>query len=199
MATRLEAHPWRGERVSDSGPFSVYELDGFLLIISGMGKSRAALAVSMAHHRYGLDRFLNLGAAGALDKGLTLGEVLQAERVCEYDRPRLPDMEDRFFIPDLLKGHMNATLATRDIPTVTADERSMVSRVARMVDMEGAGFIQACSLLGCRGSLFKIITDLPGEDDGVSIIERVKETRERLYHYFLDSIVPSLDEDDETA
>jgi nucleoside phosphorylase len=194
MATRLEAHPWTGERAPLAGPFPVYELDDFLLIISGMGKGRAALAVSHARYRHGIERFLNLGAAGALDENLSTGEVFQADRVCEYDRPRLPDMEDRFFTPDLLEGHRNAPLATRDVPTVSADERRMVSRVARMVDMEGAGFMQACSILGCRGSLFKIITDTPGDDDQVSIVRRVKETRETLYHYFLDRIVPSLEE-----
>ncbi len=58
---------------------------------SGIGKVNAASAATILVERHGCDRLLMSGVAGALDPGLSIGDVVVATRVAQYDYGRVTD------------------------------------------------------------------------------------------------------------
>lgn len=190
MATLLEADPFvRGlgfARVEKS-PFNLYSAGGLHLIISGIGKSCAAMASSYLIYRHKKAVLYNLGAAGALREGRRLGEIYQIDRVIEHDRPRIMTKAARVTEPDTMKGYTAATLATSDRPVVTREERISLSSRADLADMEGAAVLQACRLFGARCYLFKIVSDVPGDERDADIIRNIKRVRKSLFDFILSS------------
>ena len=62
-----------------------------VLVESGIGKVNAASAATILVERYGCDRLLLSGVAGALDPSLSIGDVVVATRVLQYDYGRVTD------------------------------------------------------------------------------------------------------------
>jgi nucleoside phosphorylase len=193
MATEMEAEPFiRSAQLHDAdAPFPIHATDSYTCIISGIGKANAAMAVGYGYYYEKITTFVNLGAAGAVRQGFNLGDIFMVESVCELDRPTILERKNRFLNPQLLDGFQGVSLSTRDIAAVTGEERALAAQVAELADMEGAGFLQGCDRFGCRGYIFKVITDRPGDDDP-AIIKNVLETRENLYSYFMEKIFPVL-------
>jgi len=187
MATRLEAAPF-----IDSGlfvcveekPLPVYQYSSFFLILSGIGKASAAIAATYLITKYKTEIMYNIGAAGSTTENLKLGEILHVDSVIDYDRPTLVGSKPRYLKPEVLTGYNTATLATQDVAVVSAEAREKVGRLASLVDMEGAGFVQACRTFKVKNYLFKIVTDTPADTVDNQIIENIKNTRDLLYQFF---------------
>lgn len=62
-----------------------------VLAESGIGKVNAAFAATVLVERYGCDRLLLSGVAGALDPALAIGDVVVGTRVVQYDYGRVTD------------------------------------------------------------------------------------------------------------
>ena len=62
-----------------------------VLAESGIGKVNAASATTVLVERYGCDRLLLSGVAGALDPALSIGDVVVGTRVLQYDSGRVTD------------------------------------------------------------------------------------------------------------
>jgi len=190
MATSLEAQPVI-ERLSlreaASKPFRVYEGDGVVLAVSGIGKACAARAASFLIWRHEARVVVNAGAAGATVDA-ELGDIYQIERVIEFDRPTLSNRGLRVHLPDTIEGYRNAALATQDVPVVTAEERANVAVHAGLVDMEGAAVVQACRLSGAKCHLFKIVSDTPAHRCDRDIVESIKSVRGALADFLADDL-----------
>jgi adenosylhomocysteine nucleosidase len=76
-------------------------LDGrrVVLVESGIGKVNAASAATVLVERYGCDRLLLSGVAGALDPALSIGDVVVGTRVVQHDYGRVTDGEVRTYQP----------------------------------------------------------------------------------------------------
>lgn len=192
MATAIEAAPFIESLTPgliEEKPFRLYGGNDHVLILSGIGKARAAMATSLALYRFAPRTAVNLGAAGALGGGFSVGDILQVGRIMEPDRPALVSGRDRVLVPDLLPGFKCATLATQDHAVVLPGERQAFGRMADLADMEGAAFLQACRLMNSAGSfLFKIVTDTPEHDNDRDIIENVRATAPLLFKFYNDKI-----------
>ncbi len=190
MATSLEAQPVI-ERLSlreaASKPFRVYEGDGVVLAVSGIGKACAAMAASFLIWRHEARVVVNAGAAGATVDA-ELGDIYQIERVIEFDRPTLSNRGLRMHLPDTIVGFRNAVLATQDVPVVTAEERARVAVHAALVDMEGAAVVQACRLSGAKCHLFKIVSDTPAHRCDRDIVESIRTVRGALADFLADGL-----------
>ena len=195
MATHLEASPFLKnmftERVQEK-PFPVYESETGYCVISGIGKAAAAMATLYMVENFSPDYILNFGAAGALQKGFLVGEIFQVEEVWEHDRPHLISKKKRSYKPTVLEGFPLKVCATGDVPVLAESERSALGAHAALVDMEGAGILQATALYDIPVSLFKIVSDtLEHETDG-EIIDNIRATRELLFRFYEKSIMPLL-------
>jgi nucleoside phosphorylase len=194
MATRMEAQPFieglTKEPVEEK-PFPLYRGGGYVLIISGIGKVNAAVATAMLAVKYDIRQIFNLGAAGALASGRNVGDILHISGVYEHDRPSLLGKSLNEIPCDILEGHDRAKLATGDVPVTDPGGRSRLSRLADLVDMEGAAVARTCRMLGAEYFLFKIVTDTPEHTADRQIIENVRVTRGLLFEYFMREIDPA--------
>ncbi len=192
MATMLEAEPFV-ERLSlpcvEKKPFLVYASDSIVLVISGIGKANAAMAALFIIIKYNIGIVYNLGAAGALRREMSVGDIFHVVRVFEPDRPKIAGREPRVSIPDTLDGFESASLATRDRPAVLADERAALAENADLVDMEGASVLQACRRTGARCYLFKIVSDTIEHSRDEDIVENIKRVGGRLCEFFVGEVL----------
>ncbi|MFO7614837.1 MAG: hypothetical protein R6W71_09390 [Bacteroidales bacterium] len=174
-------------------PFRLFQNDNTLLIISGIGKANAAMAVVYCCLKFKPGCICNLGAAGAAHSGYDLGETFHIRKVIEHDRPDL-NSKKAYMIhePDLLKGFKTAKLATCDRAVLDPLERKAISSRADLLDMEGAAVVQACRKFEASCFLFKFVSDTPDHTRDQDIVDNIRFYRERFYAYFADSVMPVL-------
>ncbi len=197
IATYLEAQPFvkgLGLKRIEKRPFRIYSNDNLFLVLSGIGKTNAALATSYMIRELGCRRIINVGAAGSTGQDCDVGDIYHIEKVIEYDRPKMPFGGKRILIPDVLPGFEFATLATQDRPVLAPSQREKISSVAELVDMEGASVVHASRLFQAQCYLFKIVSDTIEHSSGIDIVFNIKRIRKRLFEFFWDSVFPLLDE-----
>lgn len=194
MATKIEAEPFiEGLDLGsiDTQPVRLYGAGSLVLAISGIGKTAAAIATAALIERHRPSAVYNCGAAGAVNRELAVGAVFHINRIIEPDRPHLKGDGPVVHTPDLLAGFATASLATRDRPVIDEADRTMTGKLADLVDMEGAAVAEACRAYSRQVYLFKIVSDTHGFGRE-EIIASIKETRNRMYEFFRDRIVPGL-------
>ena len=125
MATRIEADPFivglRLDQV-ESAPFAVYGNGNVILIISGIGKTNAAVATAYLILKYAPVKDTT-SAPPATGDSARLGEIFHITHVLESDRPKIIGRKRRYIKPGVLEGFNDAALSTQDRPIVSADER----------------------------------------------------------------------------
>ena len=192
MATRLEAEPFISSGLFtqlEDKPLPVYSNGPVYLILSGIGKAGAAIAATYLVTKYKTETMYNIGAAGSTAENFSLGDILHIDAVIDYDRPAFTGSKPRYLKPDILDGYRTATLATRDSAAVSIEEREKAGKLAQLVDMEGAGFVQACRTFKAKNYLFKIVTDTPSHTEDRQIIDNIRDTRDTLYRFFISDIL----------
>ncbi|HOC38260.1 MAG TPA: hypothetical protein PKJ77_03175 [Thermodesulfobacteriota bacterium] len=195
MATKLEALPLLellGLQHTATRPFPLYCQEDLILIISGIGKTNAAVAVtySILSHQPGL--VVNLGAAGATHPGCTLGDVYHGCQVIEYDRPHLRTEALREMVPLVLPGFPGAVIATQDKPVLDQEDRRTLGQCADLVDMEAAGVVQACERFSVPCSIFKFVSDTPDHTGHDEVVEHIKCHRNSFCEFFVHAVLPAL-------
>lgn len=195
MATRLEADGligFLGLGASAGNPFEIFEGHGLVLIISGIGKTNAAMATTYMIERYRLTCVCNLGAAGATADGFPLGACLQVSRVMEPDRPDFWSGAPQTHDVATLEGFSSVCLATQDRPVVDSAERNKISSQAEIVDMEGAAVTQVCHKFSMPCYVFKFISDTAEHTHTGDIIDNILCHREAFGRFFLREVRPRL-------
>jgi len=197
MATMLEAKPFvLGMSLRQTGkiPFRLFQNDGTLLIISGIGKANAAMATAYSFLKFEPACICNLGAAGATRSGYDLGEIFHIQKIVEPDRPDLKTGKPCVHKPDLLAGFKTGVLATSDRAVLDPKERKAISINADLIDMEGASVVQACKLFKKNCYLFKFVSDTPDHRHDQDIVDHIRHYRQIFYEYFADAVRPVLHE-----
>ena len=195
MATMLEAKPFvlgMSLRQTQKIPFRLFQNDGVLLIISGIGKANAAVATAYACLKFKSACICNLGAAGATHSGYNLGEIFHIQKIVETDRPDLETGKPCVHQPDLLTGFNIAILATSDRAVLDPKERKAISINADLIDMEGASVVQACRTFKENCYLFKFVSDTPDHMRDQDIVDHIRAYRKTFYDFFADSVRPML-------
>jgi adenosylhomocysteine nucleosidase len=193
IATKIEANPFiegLGLKTIEKKPFAIWGDGAFILVVSGIGKTNAAVATTHLIEACGARQIINCGAAGAAGRGFKIGDILHINRVVEPDRPRIPFGGPMSQKPNIIKGFPTASLATRDRPVINEADRLAASSCADLVDMEGAAVVQACRLLSRKVYLFKIVTDTAGHGT-VDIIRNMLLNREKLFIFMKDRVLSS--------
>jgi len=195
MATMLEAKPFvlgMSLRQTRKMPFRLFQNDGILLIISGIGKANAAMATAYICLKYKPSCICNLGAAGTTNTGYDLGEIFHIQKIVEPDRPDLKTGKPCVHKPDLLAGFDTAILATSDRAVLDPKERKAMSKTADLIDMEGASVVQACRTFQEKCYLFKFVSDTPDHTRDQDIVDHIRRYRKTFYDFFTDSVKPIL-------
>ena len=195
MATLMEAKPLiQGlalERTNDPF-FPLFRKPGTVLIISGIGKSNAAMAAFHLSSFYKPDRILNAGAAGAAAYGFSLGDVFQINHIVEYDRPDFETGKPHLYVPQIIEGFRDESLATQDKPVISPEFRDEVSRQAHLVDMEAASVAHALSKFQIPFFCFKFVTDTPEQYEEAQIVRNIKRFRDIFCRFLLTEVLPAL-------
>lgn len=193
MATMIEASPFiKGLSLEQTSgkPFPLYSGGDFVLIISGIGKVYAALAAGFLIRENGAESLINTGAAGGLRGGFNAGDIIHVSEIIDYDRPKLINKETRVMKPDIMPGFRNASLATLDRPVITPEDRALVGQYADIIDMEGAGFLQACRTFGKEAYLWKMVSDTAEHEKDADIVANIKKMVDSLYTFMKERVFP---------
>ncbi len=195
MATTLEAKPFIDGlsliRKTEK-PFPVYKNNNYILIISGIGKTNAAIACAYSCLTFPNCRIINLGAAGATGTKHLLGESFHITEAVEFDRPHWKSKTPYVHKPDSLEGFCGAKIATSDHPVIDPEERKKISLLAELVDMESASVIQTCKKLGTLCYLFKFVSDTPEHTNDTDIVDNIKKYRDTFFDFFRQYAMPLL-------
>lgn len=129
------------------------------VLITGIGKVRAAIALTRALERGGATRVINIGTAGALHdrhSGLFVPSAVVEHDISAAELSAIGfDLADRWEID----GGDGTVLATGDTFVTDVDHRAMLARRADLVDMEGAAVAQVCRAYRVPLTLVKVVSD----------------------------------------
>ncbi len=174
-------------------PFPVYGSKDTILVLSGVGKVQAAMAVTYACLSLRPGIILNLGAAGANSQQAQPGEIYHIDKVLEMDRLHFKTGKPIMFLPDTLatvQELQQATLLTRDIAVVDAGERAQLARYGELSDMEGAAVVQVCRKFKTACYLFKQATDSAEHQHYNEITANIKKYRKELFARYVEILQP---------
>lgn len=151
------------------------------VLVTGVGKVRAAVALSAVLARQRPSRVINLGTAGALREGLrgtqVVGRVLQHD----YDSDAIFGLTGKHFGAPIELGEGGPVLGTGDaFISGGAGREQLLSRGIDLVDMEGYAVALTAREFGLPVTLVKEISDGAGEGASRSWREAVDSCAERL-------------------
>ena len=195
FATMTEAKPFvQGMSLEklENAPFLVFQKGPIVLIIGGIGKANAAMAAIYCCQTFEPAFVCNLGAAGATDSSLALGDIVHVTEAIEYDRPELRSYKPHVRTPYVLEGFTYAKVATQDTPVIDAEARDELDSFAGLVDMEAASIIQACRKCQTKCIIFKFVSDTPDHKNSDDIVKNIKQYRTPFYEFFQNTILPHL-------
>ena len=133
-----------------------------LLVANGAGRRRAAQAVDIASSMSKVDLICNMGFCGALESGMSIGDIFVAERV------QTGDAEYAAVKPQSTRRYHTGVLASIDRVAQTAEEKSgLRARGASAVEMEAAGVAAKAAELAVPFYCVRSVTDLAGESFGL--------------------------------
>jgi adenosylhomocysteine nucleosidase len=139
-------------------------LAGVDVVLTGIGKVAAAVAVSAAIAERQPSRVLNIGSAGALRDGLD--GIHRIGRVVEHDvdHAALSALIGEPLSGEIVLDHDEPTiLATGDAFVADAAVRRALAARAHLVDMEGYAVARACQAAGVPCDLVKVVSDTASE------------------------------------
>jgi adenosylhomocysteine nucleosidase len=191
MATELEAAPIMARpeflHVKEL-PFPVYEGDGLILVLSGMGKVNAAKATGWMIENMRPRLIVNAGAAGRTGSIGELGELFQMGQVIDGDRWLSRETDCIYEIAP--RGTLSVgRLATYEEPVKTESARRAAASFADFVDMEGVAVVQRCQRMHTPVHLVKYISDVK---EGDSIVEAILRLRAVACGQILDHLATLL-------
>ncbi len=134
--------------------------DGIEVVLTGVGKTAAAVATARALAGRDLDGLtvVNLGTAGALRDGLEglheVGTVVNHDINADAVRALGYDPRERIRVAD-----SEVVLASGDLFVTDPAVRDTLARQAHLVDMEGYAVAYACQAFGVPVRLVKHVSD----------------------------------------
>lgn len=147
------------------------------VVLTGIGKVAAAVAVSRAVAQRRPSRVLNVGTAGALHDGWEgvhrIGRVLEHD----VDHAALSALIGQDLAGEVvLDSSQPAVLATGDAFVADPLVRAALAQRAHLVDMEGYAVARACAAAGVRCELIKVVSDTAADDAARTWLEQADAT-----------------------
>lgn len=151
------------------------------LLVTGVGKVNAALAVSraLADPAARPDLVLNVGTAGALRDGMEGTHVIGRVEQHDLDSVLLEELTGYRYGEPIELG-AGPTLATGDVFVSDPTTRGTLALRADLVDMEGYAVAAACRLVGVPVTLVKHVSDTADEGARRSWVDTVHDASAQL-------------------
>lgn len=158
--------------------------DTFPVLVTGVGKLRAATAVTGLLLQAGAPSVvINIGTAGALRPGFTGVHEIASVIQHDFDDAGLYGMFGQHFGAPLLLGQSpdhdaelpSPILATGDRFIAGGKERVALAKRADLVDMEGYAVVAACRGLRVPVRVVKLVSDDADEDAAATWAETVAD------------------------
>ncbi|MCH5212361.1 MAG: 5'-methylthioadenosine/adenosylhomocysteine nucleosidase [Oscillospiraceae bacterium] len=155
---------------------------------AGVGKVNAAVTAQTMILRYNTDIVINIGVAGGLDKSLSIGDVVIADRVAEHDMDTTPLGDEPGFITGINRVYMECdpeimqllerctekigihtitgTIVSGDQFICRDDQREKLTGIfnAAAAEMEGASIGHVCTMNNVRFGVLRAISDGANSD-----------------------------------
>jgi adenosylhomocysteine nucleosidase len=150
------------------------------ILVTGVGKIRAAASLAAVLARQRPSRLINLGTAGALRDGLegtfVAGRVIQHD----YDNDGVAALTGEEFGPPIDLGPEGPVLASGDVFVDDGPARERLASRAALVDMEGYAVAHVARQFGLDVTLVKQVSDSASHGAGSVWRETLDACAERL-------------------
>lgn len=175
----------RADALFISGSLGCHEV---IVVRSGIGKVLSAVTTALLIHQYGVNMVINTGSAGGIGQGLSIGDLVIANKLAYFDVDvtnfgyapgQLPGMPLFYECSDYLKEEMKKAaektgLSTRLGLIVTGDsfvsDTQKVKQIlndfpdALACEMEGAAIAQAASQFNIPFLVVRAISDTADQE-----------------------------------
>ncbi len=149
-------------------------VSGLPILVTGVGKVNAAMAVAQTLSQHSPRAVVNIGTAGALHDGLAgthvIGRVIQHD----LDGAAIHALTGIHASPALDVAAEGLTLATGDVFVSDPSTRARLAELAHLVDMEGYAVARAASAALIPVTLVKQVSDTADDRAGRSWKESVE-------------------------
>lgn len=151
------------------------------VLVTGIGKVNAAVAVAQTLGEHSPSGVINLGTAGALRDGLAGTHVIGTVVQHDLDDAALYALSGVHATEPIdLDPSSDIVLATGDRFVARADVRERLAVQAHLVDMEGYAIAAACRAAGVPLTIVKQVSDSADDDAGRTWRETVDACAEAL-------------------
>ncbi len=150
------------------------------VLVTGVGKVNAAVAVATILGEFSPARVINLGTAGALRAGVSGTQVISRVAQHDLDDSALFAVTGLQFGAPIELGGGGPTLTTGDAFISDSATRERLAQQADLVDMEAYAIAHAASVAGVPVTIVKQVSDQAGETAGKSWAASVDECAEQL-------------------
>lgn len=178
-ATIVDQQVFAGKRIYSG---QVWGKD-FVLIIAGIGKVNASFSTQILIDKFDIDCVINFGLAGGKENShLKAGEIVQVEKVCQYDFD-LSELDDvnigymqdydlTFYPVEICKKIANKYPATKCATGDRFTSQSYFLNIiknldAQITDMELGAIAQTCFANQKPCYSLKLISDVDGSNDSI--------------------------------
>ena len=172
------------------------------VVVSGIGKTRAASATEFAILALGAKSVLNAGLCGGFGGNVEIGGVYEVDKAAEYDfdlsafnggRIAVKDGRQSPFVKLSTEGIFPArSLATGDRFTDADDDHDFISNTlgCSLRDMEGAAVAFTCETAGVECRALKCVSDVA---DARSMTGQYLENKRKCLDSLSRAVAPFLD------
>lgn len=133
--------------------FDLYRSDDLSLIVSGIGKIKSAIAVTILCQKFELSNLVNVGICGSRNMLRPVGQALAVHKITDATT-------GRDFYPELITDYGLEEGALTTFDRVVTEDTPLEPNV-ELIDMEASGFFEAASyfLELDRIHILKVVSD----------------------------------------
>lgn len=150
------------------------------VLVTGIGKVNAAVAVTSVLGQSSPSRVVNLGTAGALREGISGTHVIRRVVQHDLDDDGIFALTGLHFATPIDLAAEGSTLATGDAFVSDDAHRALLAQRADLVDMEGYAVAAAAIAAGVPVTLVKEVSDTASDGAGATWRQAVDACAERL-------------------
>ena len=150
------------------------------ILVTGVGKVNAAVAVATILGAHAPREIVNLGTAGALHDDFVGTYVISVVTQHDLDDEAIFDLVGLHFGEPINLGGAGLTLTTGDSFIADQAKREELAQHAHLVDMEGYAVAKAAQVAGVPVRLVKRVSDTANEPAGQTWKESVDDCSEHL-------------------
>lgn len=160
------------------------------VLVTGIGKVNAAIAVTSLLGQSSPSMVVNLGTAGALREGVAGTHVISRVVQHDLDDAGVFALTGLHFSLPIDIAASGSTLATGDAFVSDAARREVLAQRADLVDMEGYAVAAAAVAAGVPVTLVKEVSDSASDGAGATWRQTVDDCAERLGAWVRANLLP---------